>query len=123
METKFKDVAHLYLGCDVVRPDNRTTMKYIGVHGNILIFQEKDNPDQTFGDVNKCKPILHHLASMTDKQESEASQMYFDFMETQNPGTRDINMMSEMTRWFLSHHFDLFGLIESGQAIDATIKP
>ena len=52
---------------------------------------------------HRCKLLLRRLY-MTDGEQLEYSQI--------KPG-------AEQTRWLLSHHFDVFGLIDAGIARDA----
>lgn len=108
-------------------------------------FLLKDNPDYYFeGDDNEfdLKPILRPLSSMTEKETTEIvllnrmvkntlTSVLFDCKFTIkyltpngfNPQGGEIDLRQNNPQTFaylLSVHFDLFGLIESGQAIDAT---
>jgi len=120
----FKEVAHLYVGCKVMRPDNKTVLQYIGVQGNVLIFQEKDNIEQTYGNVNKCKPMLYPLSSMSKEQMKDiidigehvcnlcgSIEAFVAGWRAFGPSTFD---------YLLSQSFDLFQLIENGEAIDGS---
>lgn len=60
------------------------------------------------------KPILRPLSSMTGEEEVERGKV---ILSARDEG---LSEMAEVVRWQLSKHFDLFGLINAGLAIDAT---
>ena len=104
MKTEFKDVAHLYIGCPV---------KWARRNGNI-----KKDAVLTGADfhwlINKeyLKPILNKLS------ESDKEFMINEF------GLGEFEMANKYYSpkaflWCLKNNIDLFGLIESGQAIDS----
>lgn len=110
---EFKDVAHLYIGCKIetdigfslANSSKYTTYKELTIDNisdiiEALAVIEWDR---------HCKPILRPLSDMTDKEEQEwlIGKTQHLFYPTQ-------------FKILLSQHFDLFGLIASGQAIDAT---
>lgn len=62
-------------------------------------------------------PLLRPLSSMTEEEKIEL----FALRENEAqlfPAI--ITGLSECFRWLLSHHFDIFGLIDAGLAIDKT---
>jgi hypothetical protein len=59
------------------------------------------------------KPILRPLSSMTDKERNTALKIGVSYSDSWCGG-------AERTKYLLSKHFDLFGLIATGLAIDAT---
>lgn len=114
METQFKDVAHLYIGCYVmVMPDNEIAelqgilngMAYTSIRGAAR-------------GIDDVKPFLRPLS---DCSKDENNYLYTEFDEDIYESKAE--MCADVTRWFLSKRFDLFGFIESGQAIDATTLP
>lgn len=131
------DFLHLYLGCPVlVTPYEGASyecklcgvsVEKIGGETEIKVqVFEDDGPDGYEGhghkwfDADEVELVLRKTSTMTDSEKEETSKLYFDFMETQTPGTRNIYMMSHMTKWYLERGFDLYGLIEAGFAIDST---
>ena len=92
-------------------------------YGNALELNSIDKPntvtfkcsDNTFWttDLDKCKPYLFPLSSMTPKQKAELAHL-----------TADIDGIFEQVlaeiEFYHRHHIDYRGLIEMGLAIDAT---
>ncbi len=129
---QWKDVAHLYLGCDVVidyDPAGIAGMlidKCVGVsdygisvsNGYIEKFE-------------KTKPILRKLDSMTEDEkkelitinDAEGSISAISFNINSNLDFYFKRTNFAVVAFLLSKYFDIFNLIDSGQAIDAkTIK-
>lgn len=105
----FKDVAHLYLGCECLceLPDLEVPQR---LKIDCVVLLNADffkNP----------KPILRPLSSMTD---SEKDDFEYYSMELMIGGYNQVERNSFKTKWYLDKGFDLFGLIASGEAIDAT---
>lgn len=117
METKLKDFIHLYLGCIVTthtnfRPNGKESVGrsgYARLTGDLLA----DIENKTFP--FDAKPILRPLSDMTEEEFLEG-QHGLDY----NVRFGYIKVNGVITAYLLSKHFDLFGLIESGQAIDST---
>ena len=106
-------------------------------YSNILELNGIDKPntatfkcsDKTFGttDLDKCKPYLFPLSSMTKEQEDEWDDLYIKpLCERLNPHTRKEDLMLRAkagyaaTFWLMENHFDYLGLIPMGLAKDAT---
>ena len=69
-------------------------------------------------DIEEVKPYLFPLSSMTEQQEEELIKLI-------NTGQNDNNeFMRSLCRieFYHKHHFDIYGLIPMGLAIDATGK-
>lgn len=155
METKFKDVAHLYLGCEL-----DTDCHGQGIQGHMPIsFKELDADNlatilyQLSNDDwgHYCKPILRPLSDMQPKEAEEYFKIensrdgvsgfvsakgnilvnwYNDngWGTTTADGNEMIVKQNKLIKnpsanqfvYLLSKHFDLFGLIESGEAVDKT---
>ena len=159
METKFKDVAHLYLGVEVVNTIGKHMGKIVSVSidGTATI-----NPLDEFKPrviiLNSLKPILRPLSDITKDELSTlwsivftrefngvihkhkandtgrgsyAAERYVMSSGVERLGVEfDGNIWADsdlsvwrhnkhkITAYLLSKHFDLFGLIESGEAID-----
>lgn len=74
-------------------------------------------------------PILRPLSSMTEEEKKEMKER-FDVKKLyvidvdghlfvcEDLGTRTVPIPEECRQWLLSKHFDLFGLIEKGFAVD-----
>lgn len=106
---KFKEVAHLYIGCKVQ-----------WAFQNPFSDDEDDVSitDFTISDAkwllnHTPKPFLYPLSAMTDEQYIEVNRAYGTF-------ANEIWFTPSEFNYLLSHHFDLFNLIESGEAIDVT---
>ena len=106
-------------------------------YGNVLELNGIDKPntatfkcfDKTFWttDLDKCKPYLFPLSSMTKEQEDEWDDLYIKpLCERLNPHTRKEDLMLRAkagyaaTFWLMENHFDYLGLIPMGLAKDAT---
>lgn len=76
----------------------------------------------------KFKPILRPLSDMTEGELQECGNLVYDFSDdTSGLGLNEhkwedftLLLCVEQFHWLLSKHFDLFGLIEAGLAIDKT---
>ena len=110
-------------------------------YGNTLELNGIDNPntatfkcfDKTFWttDLDKCKPYLFPLSSMTEEQESYlhfntkftldvCNDLVVKIDEDDNYFYTDIFDYVSLIDWLHKNHFDYRGLIEKGLAIDAT---
>ncbi len=140
MEKTFKEVAHLYLGCEVVivdgiRDNNTDTLTYMNILGDC-------GGNQYEWLISNCRPILYRLEDITDKDAIELVSLWsdiflnvekkdvryqklnFDFnyassrrVRTEQVDFRKLN--SDQFLFLLSKHYDLFNLIDNGHAIDA----
>lgn len=153
--TKFKDVAHLYVGCEA----------YNKFYGHYLKFNEFELYRYTYDNrIHQLKPILRPLSSMIIEEGAWClKEIYFDHVtypisdfKLELVGVGDVKKhprISINNDWFqnnltfgnsngsiwavdtnsafvkikptlfaylLKKHFDLFGLIDSGEAIDST---
>lgn len=134
MQIKFYEIAHLYLGCDVKcqpKPYEEQSIsgKLYGVVMNTAFVQCFDvygrpwtSPHGAFHleklTFNLIKPILRPLSDMTEEEKAQLR----DFMGW----ARYVEYLKfglctpEGVAYLLKQGFDLFNLIESGQAIDRT---
>ena len=101
-------------------------------YGNVLELNGIDKPntatfkcfDKTFWttDLDKCKPYLFPLSSMTKEQEKEFNQL----LELELKAISDEIDHPQITAFeidfYNKHHFDWRGLISIGLALDATDK-
>lgn len=129
-EIKLKDVIHLYLGCRVSTPIGEGQFTQYSVEtGQCEIVYGAMGPDfAKVYDVSELMPILRPLSGMTEEEMEECGNLCYDFRDDPELNKWDVNsfnclLMPEQFLWLLSRHFDLFDLIESGQAIDKTKIP
>lgn len=119
----FKDVAHLYLGCDlkaVYRTKDGDTGKevLVDLNNRKLVGVFSDGTVQwDFGTLDaEMRPILRKLSDMTKEEGLDAINIVVPEKDSWIGGAK-------RTIWLAQKGFDLFGLIESGEAIDAkTLK-
>jgi len=142
MKTEFKDVAHLYLGCDMYTKfddgssgkQELTTYVLSGIINSWKGIRIRPI---------EIKPILRPLSDMTVEEFAAYSTMlercdYEAYIEISDSGERRIGYEWEdgicgvlinsyvgknlvaVFSYLLSRSFDLFGLIESNQALDKT---
>lgn len=107
--TKIKDISqylHLYLGCEL---KSEKYPKDTPLDTEILHAIEHDN---LYGEF---KPILRPLSSMTEEENKERFNEWY-LKEENTPLERNAREI----KYLLSKHFDLFGLIDAGLAIDKT---
>jgi len=112
----------------VLRPNKNISLEIVGITKEYILFNE--NGVETYGDFTHCKPILHPLSDLTNDE--------FNFIyenETDSESIEElVHMDSESFRcnkfsyifWeaLFKNHFDVFGLIEKGEAVDiSTIQP
>lgn len=136
MEIKLEDIIHFYLGCEVqtkirVETEQGVPMKklkgrLIGVDllipgkVDIQLENEKYSTDATSLYIKDIKPILRKLITANDEEVIEYKK--FQFSQRASPVHHIyVNVDSPQSfQYLLKQSFDLFKLIESGQAIDKT---
>lgn len=113
MKKELKEVLHLYMGCEISAAHISTA---------ILTHKLTNASHIAIDLVLKCehyKPILRALSDMTNEERREIDEIV---KECDN-SIRKVDICEGekwaiMTSYMLQKGFDLFGLIESGQAID-----
>ena len=68
-------------------------------------------------DIETVKPYLFPLSSMTEEQSMEFALLQ---VNTHKDGFLYVCDCANMMKWLLKNHFDIYGLVEKGLAIDAT---
>lgn len=149
--TNIKEIIHLYLGCEVLCNYNGKGFKAKGILSGKTISEQWEviHDKLTFiykYNLKNIKPILRRLDSMT-----EAEKIFIlcsHLKDGWQPGTvledSDTDWAMRCTHleygqktcyvskerfpawlfnYLLKQGFDLFGLIDSGQAIDKNLKP
>lgn len=120
MQTQLKDVIHFYLGCKCVELFKLRVGKsdvWEDSHGSPITL----TPDMLSPELDgyrSYKLILRPLSSMIKEEEKEfdATKVFIRATPVHQIGA--MHWTSETYRWLLSKHFDLFNLIETGQAIE-----
>lgn len=118
MKTEFKEVAHLYLGCEVKENSGleRTLFLKKVTNGNPSNIVEVGVALVSWNMYfTEIKPILRPLSDMTEVERTMFDGMHLSYSETKWPF---IGIEPQQFTWLLKQDFDLFNLIESGQAID-----
>lgn len=116
---EIKDYLHLYIGAKAIVKfaNQKPGLRGITAMNLYNWFGPKNCIDKAGNPYFIVKPILHHLRDMTEAQ-------FIELAKLQKRGLLngvDIDALeAEQFRYLLSKHFDLFGLIESGLAIDKT---
>jgi len=111
METKLNDVIHLYLGGKMMfNKEDRMFIK----NGDIIDITCSSIQSQL---LHSCYiPILRTLSDITIEEQKVWQEYYSDVHYKCNC---DINS-AKFTLWLCKKQFDVFGLIESKQAVDKT---
>ena len=123
MKTEWKDVMHLYKGCEIEVRDKDfiNGVQYGKLQGyqfddNLLIdFEQSDG----YENIGKCKPILRPLSDMTEEECLYLNVAFMVVEKWAKTAHKETWGTAEFL-YLLKQGFDLFGLIESGQALDKT---
>ena len=111
MGKTFKEVAHLYLGCAIKAGHGTTLLCSVDL---IHIINE----------TLSVMPILYRLEDMTEEDKEQIGFAAFGILRNE---TKELKLPSKnisciwaarQTSFLLSKHYDLFNLIDNGQAID-----
>lgn len=113
MATKFKDVAHLYLGCEIKTEEGVGTLNEVSTEKSDEAFITSYDLVSAYPKYDEFKPILRPLSDMSVTERDTAYAQY-EIERTM------IEAGAARTAYLLSLGFDLFGLIENGEAIDKT---
>src|SRR5688572_10316751 len=124
-EKKLKDYLPFYLGCACICND--------GTSGKLVCVETLfEYPVRILNDgMIECKSIedtqlvLRPFSGVSDLTEEEAREINsilneFPLILIGAPIDKEIKIWARTTRYLLSRHFDLFGLIEAGLAVDKT---
>jgi len=119
---QLKDVIHLYLGCKGVTQKRTVELTGINLMSELKLLWEGTESDMHGAascakDIYSAgfKPILRKLSDMTEEESYELEMIGHELI-INKVSTNEFH--AARTAYLLSHHFDLFNLIESGQAID-----
>jgi hypothetical protein len=134
MENKnIKDYLRFYLGCEVLTDNGIETLVGVGLLGSdAQRFRTIERFRSSTNDWSKeNKIILRPLSDMSEDEALEVAEniLSLNGLNLDDWSAKDIvsayveqwdRYTPEETKWLLSKGFDLFGLIESGLAIDKT---
>ncbi len=121
MKTELKDVIHLYLECEVMLLFNKNKIgKLTGLNKFGVYLITVGEKSETF-EFYQFKPILRHLSSMTNEEFRRCREIEEGF-QLENNGR--FYGGGACMLYLIREGFDLYKLIEYGQAIDkTTLKP
>jgi hypothetical protein len=114
--TTFKDVAHLYIGCQIkcVRSDQSSEIERFG---RITEFTPLLLSDSRYLNNEIWKPILRNISTMTKDEDIECNSiMHGDWVEFYKEKSY-IHYETRKIVYLLSRGFDMFNLIANGQAV------
>jgi hypothetical protein len=136
---ELKDFIHLYLGCECVIGDSnvKETIQAVSEY-SICTGSNKHGVDSWYK-IPSVKPILRPLSDMTEEEKVTLFDLEISNYSEYKSKLIAVDLWiqrwqrypsTEFGKWFpktflflLSKHFDIFGLIESGLAIDSkTLK-
>ena len=120
---ELKGYLHLYLGCEALI-EGYTNREHPFNYRGIINYQLLLESGQHYSSVKAIKPILRPLSDMTEEEARECGNLVYDFSGEpvfDKWGWKDFACLlaSEQFLFLISKHFDLFGLIESGLAVNA----
>ena len=117
---KISDYLHLYLGCECFNH-----LRLLGVEGNAA-YVSHPATGRMVKDINYLKPILRPLSDMTEEEKNIIGFNAYGILKSRKgdlivpPTENGFVWAATQTLYLISQGFDLFGLIESGLAIDKT---
>lgn len=104
---KFKDVAHLYLGCKII--NEALDGKYYNKNEGVLNLVELNEVISSDG---VWKPLLRPLSDITEEEDKHRAKIWVDNCEKSIAFTEALR-----TNYLLKQGFDLFNLHESGECL------
>lgn len=126
-----KDVMHFYLGCSIQRSGLHPEIYLItGVRkteshadGYTVFVLDADNQEDAFPLDEYVKLLVRPLSSMTEEEKAHIGFDAYKVLRSSGklPAFQEGKIWAAtQTHYLIKQGFDLFGLIESGQAIDST---
>ena len=105
--------------CKLVAVNDDYTVLLLGEDGH-----KPNIEDDLFLDIEKAKPYLRSMSSMTEEEEEqwEGFMMPTSYFDYENNGLKAAVFWDELSNaidWLNAHHFDYRGLIEKGLALVA----
>jgi len=129
MKKELKDYLHLYLGCECavtgVSKNNNETFKLTGISYDDtqrIWWCYFEGTEFGHSILEDTWPTLRKLSDMAEDEKKEL--WHLDDHALRELGDGNGYALPYVFTWCLSKHFDLFGLIEAGIAIDrSTLNP
>lgn len=118
MKKELKKYLPFYLGCEVKLKEGLGALCLVGTLGSDSQKYHVLRNAMSFGqpfDFVEDKLILRSLSDMTEEEYWEADKLQMPIKEF-----GEYQFSAEQYHYLLSKHFDLFGLIDAGLAIDKT---
>ena len=126
MKKELKDYLHLYLGCRIKSKGGKCgDLVSVSNYGMSIVVYDKDKINDPRGLCIYSDWLLLVLRPLSDmtKEEKDWLDEHENFVNNYKQNAESeliIEWDAEKTSYLLSKHFDLFGLIEAGLAIDKT---
>jgi hypothetical protein len=118
---KFKDVAHLYLGCDVLVKHYHSNDWGGPTRFTPHLFAESFNSGRFTYQPELFKPLLRPLSDMTEEERVWFKDEVLPLGKKHDMAYfQDIRDAANIINRLRNKGFDCDGLIESGEAIDKT---
>lgn len=121
MQLELKDVLHHYLGCVIQTPEGLGNFIAMYARGDMPVVC--DNTVQSDWNVQDVKPVLWPLENLTHEQRNEISKRYMDSVGSHHSAAAWFKMVRNDANtliYLLKRHYDVFGLIARGLAVDAS---
>jgi hypothetical protein len=123
MKKDIKNYLYLYLGCDIIyceQPGKIYKLMSVDLsEDNTAPVFISDGEDEFFAEYEEVRPLFWHLSDMTEEEDAEYRTIYESNLPIV-PWSCYAKHSAAIVQYLLSKHFDLFGLIEAGIAIDKT---
>jgi hypothetical protein len=119
---KFKDVAHHYLGCDVVAPKSihSTFVAKLVASNNTTSFTNGIPLDCVIsGQFSDVKPILKPIKNLTNDFFEEKYPIFSEMEKNAESISDSAKLLAVVFSQLCKDGYDLFGLIDLGEAIAA----
>lgn len=127
----------LYRGCNVLYNDYPYQLRGVDMVGGCELFNQNKDIEFHNVDISQIKLILRPLSDIKKEETIDIAKILYTGIDEKNDietfhiiekglkgeikgitWLRDLNGCFQVTQYLLSKHFDLFGLISSGKAID-----
>jgi hypothetical protein len=120
MKKKIEDYLHLYLGCRIKSKGGKLgDLVSVSTDGMSIVVYDKDKINDPRGlciNSEWLLPILRPLSDMTEQEAYDLERLGHECVISK---VSTYQFYAERTKYILSKHFDLFGLIEAGLAVNA----
>jgi hypothetical protein len=124
---KIKDYLHFYIGCQVqsVLDGRACDGKLLHIVGDGCWIDMGIAAPVKQPEIEAIMPILRPLSDMRYVELNECGNLVYDFSDDPILGNHkwqdfEIGLAPEQFKYLLDRHFDIFGLIKAGLAIDKT---